>query len=99
MLITWMVSVVDTKSRTFPVSHILVLSRWAGAGREHKQAESQDGQRKYFRPWAARVVCEWGLAGGQEPVISLSQEFEFFLVWEFKLFHELGLFSGILQNP
>jgi len=40
MLITLMVLVVAKKSRTFSVSHVQLMSRWAGAGREQSQAAS-----------------------------------------------------------
>jgi len=48
----------------FPVSHIQLTSRCAGAGREHSQADHQAAQRKYSTPWTSRSVYKRGLAGG-----------------------------------
>jgi len=39
-LIILMGLVVAKKSRTFFVSYVQLMSRWAGAGREHSQAAS-----------------------------------------------------------
>ena len=47
VLITLMFSVVAVSQGLFPVSHIQLLSRCAGAGREHSQRDSQAGQWKY----------------------------------------------------
>jgi len=49
-LITLMFSVVAVNQGLFPVSHIELMSRCAGAGREHSQADSQAGQLKYSIP-------------------------------------------------
>jgi len=46
MLITLMLSVVAVNQGFFPVSHIQLKSRCAGAGREHSQTDSQAGQWK-----------------------------------------------------
>jgi len=64
MLITLKFLVVAMKSRTFfPISHIQLTSRCAGAGREHSQAESLDGQWKCSIPQTSCPVCEWGWLG------------------------------------
>ena len=41
------------------------MSRCAGAGREHSQAESQAGRWEYSIPWTALPACERGLAEGE----------------------------------
>jgi len=48
MLITLIFSVVAVKSRTFPVSHIQLMSRCAGAGKEHSQTASPGWAMEIF---------------------------------------------------
>ena len=59
-----MFSVVAINPGLFPASHIQLMSRWAGAGREHSQTDSQDGQWNYSIQWMLCSVDEWGFTGG-----------------------------------
>ena len=94
MLIALMFLVVAMKSRTFfPISHIQLTSRCAGAGREQSQTERQAGQWKYSIPWMSCSVYEWALARGQEAFCSSCfHEFESSVVQEFKLLWEFIFF-------
>jgi len=60
MLITMMFSVVAINQGHFPVSHIQLMSRCAGAGKEQSQTDSQAGQQKYSIPLMSFSVYEWG---------------------------------------
>jgi len=65
------------------------MSKCAGAGRGHGQADSQVGQRKYSIPWTSCSVYKQGLVRGQEAVWSYRfHESESSLVWKFKLFQK-----------
>jgi len=48
MLTSLMFSVVAINQGLFPISHIQLLSRWAGAGREHSQAASSSQPMELF---------------------------------------------------
>jgi len=70
------------------------MSRCAGAGREHSQADSRADQWKYSITWTSCSVYEWGWQGGRKLSFFLFfYEFESSLVWEFKLFWEF-IFGG-----
>ena len=85
-----MFSVVPIKG-LFPVPYAQLMSRCAGAGRKHSQADSQAGQGRYSTPQRPCSVYERGLAGGRKGFFSflIFQELESSLGQEFKLF-----FSG-----
>ena len=70
------------------------MSRCAGAGREHSQADSQAGQGKYSIPWASCSVYEWGFAGAQEFSFSESSNFSVSSVCfqEFRAIHKICKF-------
>jgi len=92
MLTALMFSVVAINEGLFLISHIQLLSRYAG-GSIARQL-SQAGQQKYFIPWASCSVYEWGWLG--EGGYRLFLCFESFLVWEIELFPGVQSFSGIL---
>jgi len=83
-----MFSVTAISKGLFPVSHIQLMSRCAGAGREHSQTDSQAGQWEYSVPYTSCSVYEWGWPGGRrlfrELESSLGQELDFFFFsgWE-----------------
>jgi len=67
----------------FPVSHIRLTSRCAGAGREPAQA----GPQKYSIPWTSCSVYILGLVTVQEPFF---HEFELLFFFKFSKIHEFG---------
>jgi len=97
MLITPMVLVIAKKSRTFPVSHIQLMGRRAGAGREHGQAEP-GWPMDIFHTVDIMLSLRMGVgrAAGSLffPLFSRSFNGIYFFSWEFDLFRELGLFWG-----
>jgi len=64
MLITLMFSVVAINQGLFPVSHIQLMSRCAGAGREHSQAASPSWPMEIFHTIDIVLSVCMGLAGG-----------------------------------
>jgi len=66
MLITLMFSVTAKKSRTFAVSHIQLMSRCAGAGREHSQTARPSWLMKYSISYISCSVYKRGLDREQE---------------------------------
>ena len=70
----------------FPVSHIQLMSRCAGAGGSRARQLTQAGQWKYSIPWTSCSVYEWGLSRdrrlsallismGLNPLLSRSLDF------------------------
>jgi len=79
--------VVAINQGLFPVSHIQVTSRCAGAGREHGQTDSQAVRWKYSIPWRSWTVSERWLARRQEAIgFLIFHEFQYSLGREFKHF-------------
>jgi len=86
MLITVMFSVVAVNQGLFLVSHIQLLSRCVGSGREQSQTDSQVGQWKYSIPETSQSVYARGWLGGRRlsafhfsmsfnPLLSMSSAF------------------------
>jgi len=73
-----------------PVSHIQVMSRCSGAGREHSQADGPSWPVEIFLTMDGMLSLGMGthLGGGGEQI---SMFFALFF-WEFKLLQDLGLF-------
>jgi len=69
LIIHWCFQSLLRSQGLFSISYVQLMSRCAGAGREHSQATHQAGQWKYSAPWTARSVYKQGLARGQELLI------------------------------
>jgi len=65
MLITLMFSVVAMNLGLFPVSHIQLMSRCAGAGREHSQAASPSWPMEMFHTINFMLSLEKGVSCGR----------------------------------
>ena len=61
----------------FPVCHVQLTHRCAGAGREHSPAASPGWPVETFHTWTSCSVYEWGLAGGKESAFLSSTSLNF----------------------
>jgi len=82
-----MFSVVSINGGLFQISHIQVMNRCAGAGREKSQTANQSWPMEIFHTIVVMISLRRGwLVGRKIPAFRFSRSFESSLGWDFKHF-------------